>query len=162
VTREEEKMKSLKLVIIAAIGCMSVVFISGSAHAQLLGIIDDYCAEVARGADEALGELGEATADLADCYDEFDDCMSGIFGSDPVECIGDYGQCINRAENDLRRACSEFLRDFRGDTRRAERSARREGVRREFQDWINGDSDSRNECLDSAFAASLVCAGLAE
>ena len=57
-------MKSLKLVIIAAIGCMSVVFISGSAHAQLLGIIDDYCAEVARGADEALGEPDEATADL--------------------------------------------------------------------------------------------------
>ena len=157
-------MKSLKLVIIAVIGCMSVVFISGSAHAQpqsLPGIIANYCVEVAEGAGEALGELDEASADLADCYDEFDDCMSGLFGSDPVKCIQNYNQCINRAENDLRRACSGFLTELRGDTRRAERDARRHQVLFEFRQWLNGDSDSRNQCMAPAFAASLTCARLA-
>ena len=152
-------MKSLKLLITAVMGCMSVVFISGSAHAQLQGIIDDYCAEVAQGVGETIGELDEAAADLVDCYDEFDDCMSGLLGSNPVECIAGFGQCIDRAANDLSRACSEFVTEFRGDTRRAGISADSQGVGAEFLDWLSSDSPERNECLAPALATAQVCAG---
>lgn len=153
-------MKFMKLFSSAAAAFLLAVVLPGSAHAQLPGIIDDYCAELEQGAGEAADELTEATNDLQDCYPEFDECISGLFGRDPVECIGRYSQCITCGENDVRRACSDFLREFQGDTRRAERDARQQRVLGEFRDWFyNGPGNE--ECLAPSLGVAALCAGVA-
>ena len=78
-------MKSLKLVISAAIGCMSVVLLSGSARAD---VIIDYCEEVDQNVTTTASEMADASADLVDCVDELDECMHGrgLF-DEPSRCI---------------------------------------------------------------------------
>jgi len=91
-----------KLILSAATACLLAAFGYGSAHAQppLLGIIQDFCEDVAQDSSDAQAELGEATADLPDCAEEFDDCQSGLFGNDPVSCLVHYGEC-NIGEGEL-------------------------------------------------------------
>jgi hypothetical protein len=151
-------MKSMKLVIIAAIGCISVAFLSGSANAQLLEIIDDYCTEVAQGADEAADELNEANGDLEDCAVEYEDCLGGFIDRDPVECIGDYKRCLRNGTRDRTQACNSFLAEFSRDTRTAERRADRQDVEDEFLAFLY--SESGQECLAPAIVTGFVCAAL--
>ena len=66
---------------------------------DLADIIIDYCKEVDQNVTSTLKELEEASADLQECSDDFDDCLSGLFQRDPVKCIGDYGQCITFGKN---------------------------------------------------------------
>jgi hypothetical protein len=153
-------MKLMKLFSSAAVACLLAGFLPGSANAGLPEIIIDYCAEIVEGAEEGGDELSEATNDLQDCYPEFNDCISGFFGRGPVECIGKYSQCINRGENDVGQACNDFLREFQGDTRRAERAARKERVKDEFQNWFyNGPGNE--ECLAPSLGVAALCAGFA-
>jgi hypothetical protein len=152
-------MKSLKLIVIAATVCLLAVLLPISAQAQEeQEIIDDYCQEVAREADHALFEIGEATADLQDCYDEYNDCMGGLHSSNPVDCIRDYRRCINRGNNEQLRECRRFLKGFQRDTRRAKRKARRKDVEDEFLDWFYSP-DKEEECLSQAHNVALLCAG---
>jgi hypothetical protein len=161
--KEISKVKSLMLIMSAAIGCMAILIVSGAAIAKppspedLAVIISDYCDEVDQNVTSTLTELEEASADLQVCSDDFNDCLSGLFQRDPVKCIGDYGQCITFGENDQRQACNAFLIEFKNDTRRAKRSADRNDVEDEFLAWLNGDSPSRNECLNPALGTALVC-----
>jgi hypothetical protein len=165
---EGQKMKSMKLVIIAAIGCMSVAFLSGSAQAQiggpdLQGEVDDYCAEVDQNVESTLSELGDASGDLGVCSGEFKACMlgQGIFDK-PSICFRDYKRCIRIGTRDQKQACQAFLLEWGNDTRRAERSAKRDGILSLFRDWLHGDTTivddpTSEECLAAAFFVSDVC-----
>jgi hypothetical protein len=165
---EGQKMKSMKLVIIAAIGCISVAFLFGAAQAQiggpdLQGEVDDYCDEMDQNVENTLKELGDASTDLAVCSGEFKSCMlgQGIF-DEPSNCIRDYKRCIRLGKRNQRQGCKEFLLEWGNDTRRAEKSAKREGILPLFRDWLHGDSSrvddpTSEECLEPAFFVSNVC-----
>jgi hypothetical protein len=150
-------MKYQKLYLITATVCL-LAFFASSAHAQLAEIIVDYCEEVLQASDEGADELADAIKDLEDCYDEYDDCLSGVFSSNPVECIRDYRRCLANGVQDKEQACNEFLREFSADTRRAESQADRQDVEDEFLLFLY--SDAGQKCLAPALATSLVCAGL--
>ena len=130
------------------------------AVAQEGGVISDYCEEVADNIDDTADELADANADLADCFDEYDDCLNGFIDKEPVKCIRDFARCIRLGKRDQTQACDLFLRQFKGDTRRAFKSARRLGVENEFLLWFHGEES--DVCLDPARATSLLCAGLTE
>jgi hypothetical protein len=138
---------------------VTILFVlPGSAHAELLGIIDEYCTELAQATEEAVRELGNASRDLGECVDEFDDCLGGLFDKDPVKCIRDYGQCIQFGNNDLNHTCTEFLHEFRRETKQAERKADREDVEDEFLLWIQ--SEHSDVCLAPAVDVAVLCAGI--
>jgi hypothetical protein len=150
-------MKYQKLILITSTVCL-LAFFSSSAHAQLSEIIVDYCEEVLQASGEAADELAEATSDLEDCYDEYDDCLGGLINKDPVKCISDYTRCLSNGEKDQNQACGRFLREFKDDTRTAERQADRADKEDEFLIFLY--SDAGHECLTPALAISLACAGL--
>jgi hypothetical protein len=164
-------MKSLKMLLVAAISCMAVVFLSGSAQAKpggpggpdLQEIVDDYCDEMDQNVASTFSELGDATGDLAVCSGEFSACMlgQGLF-DEPSNCIRDYKRCIRLGKRDQKQACQAFLLEWGNDTRRAERSAKRDGTLPFFRDWLHGDPSpvdepTRDECLATAFLLSDVC-----
>jgi hypothetical protein len=157
-------MKTQKLLVIAAIVCLLAVFVSGSAYAQppLPRIIVAFCQEVDGLALEAGDELGEATRDLAECIDEFQDCRGGRgIGNDPlVECLNDGNRCTSRANNEQQRACDEFRVEFKDAYNDALRQARFNGVGDKFEDFFDTRSGRRQDCLRPAIQASRACAGL--
>jgi hypothetical protein len=145
-------MKYCKMFVILSVICL---LIDGSANAQNIG---DYCADVARASEEAVDELGEATRDLEDCYNEYDDCLRGFLNESPVRCISDYSRCLSNGSQEQTQACNKFLREFKDDTRTALRQADRADKEDEFLIFLY--SDAGQECLEPALAASLLCAGL--
>jgi hypothetical protein len=155
--REEHQIKVLVTIASAA---LLAVFFSGPVQAQVEDVIDDYCREVARDADEAVDELEEGQRDLEDCVVEFEDCLNGIFSDDPVDCIQEYSSCISFGQRDQVQVCAEFLREFKFATRDALRTARRKDVEAEFFVWFY--SSASDECLDPAKGVALVCAGITE
>jgi hypothetical protein len=155
-------MKFHKLFTIAAAVCLSVVFLAGPAHADLQSVVIDYCDEVSQNVTSTARELDEASDDLVECIGDFDDCMNGLLSKNPVKCIGDYTKCIKFGKRDQKQACTAFLLEWGNDTRRAERSARRDHVKNDFVDWIFGDTSevddpTSDECLNPAFLISDVC-----
>jgi hypothetical protein len=57
------------------------------------------------------------------------------------------------------------MREVAGDTRRAERQARRARVQDEFLDWWDGNSSvepTREECLDTVQIIALACGRIIE
>jgi hypothetical protein len=130
-------MKTQKLLVIVASVCLMAFFISGSAYAQdeLDQIIAAYLAEFQENSDETLSDLNDVSRDLRQCFDGFEDCTD-TFGEDNplVECLGDFIPCVREEGNDKNRTCTSFLREFRGDFRRASRDARQEGVEEEFKE----------------------------
>jgi hypothetical protein len=161
---EGQKVKSVKLFIIAAAVCLSVGFFSGSAQAQIQSIVVNYCVEVADSAVQAAEELAEGNLELLACVEEYGQCLDGLFG-DFSRCFKDYGQCINRADSNQLRACRVLLREVAGDTRRAERKADRDDVEDEFLDWWDGNSSvepTREECLDTVQIIALACGRIIE
>ena len=128
-------MKTQKLIVIAAIVCLMAFFISGSAYAQAEEIIDEYLGEYQENVNETLRELENTSHDLRQCFDEFEDCTDP-FGKDQelVQCLGDFIPCTREESTDKQRTCTQFLREFRGDFRRASRDARRAGVEEQFKE----------------------------
>ncbi len=151
-------MGTFKLTAIAVAGCLWVGLAPGSANAGLAEVIADYCDEVAQNVDNTQSELENASEDLAECDNELDRCFrgAGLF-DEPSDCIRDYAQCTKRGKRDQKQACSTFLREFRGDTNRAERKADREDVEDEFLDWFNSDIDQRNACIVPAQVIAAIC-----
>ena len=153
-------MKPIKLFKSAAVVCFLAVFNAVPAYAQVGEVITDYCEKVLNNSDRTLIRLEEATGDLLDCADEYDDCGSGLLGSDPVECISDYRRCIRRGNSEQDRACNKFFSDLKSDTRSAERDADRADVEDEFQLWFSENWDDPDSCLAPARTVSTLCAGL--
>jgi hypothetical protein len=147
-------MKIQKLLVIAASLCLLAVFVSGSAYAQdeLDQIIAAYLAEFTENSATTLDEVQDISRDLQQCFDRFEDC-SDSFGreNEVVECLGDFISCVRREGRDKDRECSRFLREFRGDYRRASRDARREGVEEEFKE---------SPAVQNTVAVALGIAGL--
>jgi hypothetical protein len=111
--------------------------ISGSAYAQdeLDQITAAYLAEFTENSDDTLRELEDVSRDLRQCFDRFEDCKDGFGKEKPlVECLSEFIPCVSRESRDKDQTCTSFLREFRGDYRRASRDARREGVEEDFQD----------------------------
>ena len=148
-----------KLVFVCAALVLSLAF-TGSAVAQEEGVIADYCEEVVDNVADTADELAEANADLANCFDEYDDCLNGFIDKEPVKCISDFAHCISVGKRDQTQACDLFLRQFKGDTRRAFKSARRRSVENEFLLWFHGEES--DVCLDPARATSLLCASFTD
>jgi hypothetical protein len=106
-------MKSLKMLLVAAISCMAVVFFSGSAQADLDDIIGNYCEDVLANVSQTAVALVNASVDLTECDVELDQCLrdEGRF-SDPSRCIRDYTRCTRvgkgdqRLSSDSRRSCA--------------------------------------------------------
>ena len=130
-------MKFQKLLVIVGSVCIMAFFISGSAYARddLAQIIAEYLAEYQENTDETLRELENVSRDLRQCFDEFEDCTDS-FGKDQelVQCLGDFIPCTREESTDKQRTCTQFLREFRGDFRRASRDARRADVEEQFKD----------------------------
>jgi hypothetical protein len=158
-------MKTKKLLVIAASVCLSVAFLAGSAQADdLQGEVDDYCAEMDQNVENTLKELTDASADLGACSFEFTACMfgQGII-DEPSNCIRDYQRCIRFGKRNQEQGCAEFLLEWGNDTRRAEKSAKRDDILPSFRDWLHGDETivadpTSQECLSPAFFVSDVCA----
>ena len=114
------------------------VFVCGSAYADepVDTIIPDYLAEFHRNVNETLGDVENISFDLRQCFNDFEDCMDppGI-GEDPnvVQCLNDFIPCVRKEGDDKDRTCTDFLREFRGDYRRALRDARQANVKDEFE-----------------------------
>ena len=154
-------MKLTKLFNGALAALALTVFLPASAHAQLAEVIADYCEEVLQNSDSTLFKLEDATSDLLDCADDYNDCGTGLFDDDPVDCISDYRQCISRGNREQDQACNTFLTDLRSDTRSAERQADRARVEDEFLLWFYANWDDPDSCLAPARTVSSLCAGLA-
>lgn len=144
----------------ATVLCLLAVFIPVAAYAQTAEVIEDYCAEVLQNADITLFKLEDSTSDLLDCANDYDDCGTGLFSDDPVDCISDYRQCISRGNREQDQACNTFLNDLRSDTRSAQRSASRADVEDEFLFWFRNNWSDPNSCLAPARTVSSLCAGL--
>ncbi len=153
-------MKLIKLFKTTTVLCLLAVFIPGVAYAQTAEIIADYCAEVLQNSDSTLFKLEDATSDLLDCANDYNDCGSGLFDDDPVDCISDYRQCISRGNREQDQVCNTFLNDLRSDTRTAERRADRADVEDEFLFWFRNNWNDPNSCLAPAKTVSSLCAGL--
>jgi hypothetical protein len=129
-------MKTQKLLVIVASVCLMAFFISGSAYAQdeLDQIIAAYLAEFQENSDETLSDLNDVSRDLRQCFDGFEDCTD-TFGEDNplVECLSEFIPCVSRESRDKDQTCTSFLREFRGDYRRASRDARQIGMEEEFK-----------------------------
>ena len=130
-------MKSQKLIVIVASVCLMAFFISGSAYAEEPDdtIIPDYLAEYQENVNETLRELENTSRDLRQCFNKFEDCTDP-FGKDQelVQCLGDFIPCTREESIDKQRTCTQFLREFRGDFRRASRDARRADVEEQFKE----------------------------
>jgi uncharacterized surface protein with fasciclin (FAS1) repeats len=126
---------------------------------ELAAIISAFCIDTAAASAEGFQELSEATLDLADCFNEFEDCLGGAFGSGPIECLEDFGECINLGNNDQEQACSEFLNELGRAYRDAIGSASALGLEDEFLDWFRSPDSA--PCLAAPLATAALCAGLA-
>jgi hypothetical protein len=158
-------MKFIKLFSSTTAACLLSVFLAGPAQAQLEPIVVNYCVEVADSALQAIEELGEGNLEMLGCVEEYGQCLDGLFGPDFSRCFKDYGQCIKRANSDQLQACEVFLREVAGDTRRAEREARSDGVASEFIDWWEGNSlvqPTNEECLDTTQNIAFACGQIIE
>jgi len=154
-------MKYQKLFIIAV-----AVFLSGSAQAQLQGIVDEYCEEAEQNVDRTTEELNEASTDLGECSSSFDSCINNdddLFVK-ASKCIRDYARCIRPGKRDQSDACKDFLRELQDDTRTAERNADQEGVRDDWNAWIYGQPSTvvdptREQCFtdEGVYALADVC-----
>ena len=122
-----------KLTLIALLFFFPVFLPASAAHAQLAGIIRDFCDEVGEDTEEFIEEAADAARDSQECFDDFDDCTSGIIDRDPIKCIDNFARCSKRATRDKQQACAEFFHEFRRDYSRASREARRERLKDEFQ-----------------------------
>jgi hypothetical protein len=154
------KIKLIKLFICVAFACLLTVVLPGAAYAQLGEIIADYCEEVLQNSENTLSKLEDATIDLLDCANDYDNCGTGLFGEDPVDCISDYRQCISRGNREQDQACNTFLNDLRSDTRTAESRADRADVEDGFLLWFHDNWDDPASCLAPARTVSSLCAGL--
>jgi hypothetical protein len=144
-------MSALRLMKIASMGSVTAFLLAGAAYADT---ISDYCEEVDQNVASTAEELADASGDLTECSVDLDDCMHGLgLFFEPSRCIRGYGRCTRVGKRDQRQACERFLREWGGDTRRAERDGGDA-----FLTWIHGDSASRNECLDGAVGTAEVCA----
>jgi hypothetical protein len=153
-------MKFQKKFTPAAAACVLALFLPAPAYAQLAEVIADYCAEVLQNSDSTLFKLEDATSDLVDCAEDYNDCGTGLFDDDPVDCISDYRQCISRGNREQDQVCDTFLNDLRSDTRTAERRADRADVEDGFLAWFHNNWDDENSCLAPARTVSSLCAGL--
>ncbi len=122
---------------------------ASAAHAQLPGIIQEFCTDAGQATDDFLGELGNAARELRDCFDDFDDCTSGRGESG---CLGNFRRCSERARKDKEQACSEFQREFRDAFNDASSDARQQGLEDEFQ-----DSPTVQEKVDIAQSFGGLC-----
>ena len=152
-------MKPVKLFKSAAVVGLLAVFLPGTAYAQLGEVIADYCEEVLQNSESTLFKLEDATSDLLDCAEDYNDCGTGLFDDDPVDCISDYRQCIGRGNREQDQACNTFFNDLRSDTRSAERRADRADVEDGFLLWFHNNWDEES-CLTPARTVSSLCAGL--
>ena len=130
-------MKSYKLLVIVASVCLLAVFVCGSAYAEepYDTIIPEYLAEYQENVNETLRELDNISHDLRDCFDDLERCEGRADnGVEVAECLGKFIPCTREESTDKQRTCTQFLRGFRGDFRRASRDARRAGVEEQFKD----------------------------
>ena len=153
-------MKFQKLFTNASAICLLAVVLPGPAYAQLAEVIVDYCEEVLQNSESTLFKLEDATSDLLDCANDYNDCGTGLFDDDPVDCISDYRQCISRGNREQDQACNTFLNDLRSDTRTAESRADRADVEDGFLLWFHENWDDPASCLAPARTVSSLCAGL--
>ena len=122
---------------------------ASAAHAQLPGIIQEFCTDAGQATDDFLGERGNAARELRDCFDDFDDCTSGRGESG---CLGNFRRCSERARKDKEQACSDFQREFRDAFDDASSDARQQGLEDEFQ-----DSPTVQEKVDIAQGFGGLC-----
>ena len=153
-------MKLKKMLSSVTAACLLAVFIPGTAQADppLPGIIAEFCSEVLRDADDALDELGEASRDLLNCGDEFEDCQRGLLNNGPVSCLIEIVNCADNANQDATQACNFFsnqLGDAYEDTLREARRAG-PGVEGRFQEWLL--TERGRACLQPAVIVTSTCA----
>jgi hypothetical protein len=123
---------------------------------NLAEIIVGYCEEVARDTGEAIDELDEAYRDLEDCFGEYDDCQSGISDGNPLTCLQDYVECLDRGVDELESACSDFNRELTNATNSAFEEAAQHGLEDEFIQFLY--SPAGEVCLAAAKEINLLCA----
>ena len=152
-------MKIQKLLVIAASVCLLAVFVSGPAYARSpLEIAQEFCDEVDDAAEEATEELAEAAGDLQECREDVQDCSGGFINREPVECIRDFNQCVDRAYEDAAQACRAFQRRLEDAYDDALRRARRQNQRTERRVQTLLANRLREECFAEAVAISRRCA----
>lgn len=150
-------MKNYKLLIIA-IGLVSAFFLPSYAQAQLNEIIVEFCEDTSDAVDDAVRELGRASEDLEECFEDYDDCLNGfLFGNDPADCLDRFFHCYKRGNREEARACRDFTREFKDAYEDARREARRDNVEDEFL-----NSQQVQDCLLSGLAAGKICAEVTE
>lgn len=91
-----------------------VLFLPASAaHAQLLDIIDEFCADVGIITDDFVDEIGTARSVLQVCFADYIDCQGPALDLGSSECIGDFRRCSERANRKAEASCSDFQNDYR-------------------------------------------------
>ena len=141
---------------LAALLFLIPVILPGSAHAQLLGIIAEYCVEFEELSNEVRAELGDSVIDVVDCFDDFDRCQARARnGRQSGRCIQDLGHCLSRENRDQQEACREFMRGYEDAFEDAARQARRNRVQDEFL-----ESEKVLEKTAEALQIAALCAGL--
>ncbi len=152
-------------VAIAALFFLGVV-LPLPANADLQGIVDDYCSELITDSQEMYFYMQETgfQKNMHFCKNKYLDCIYET-RTKTVECINEYRLCINTEWRKYRKVCATYLNSFRSSTRRAQGSARSEGVKDEFLDWLYGDTSvvsepSSGECLgdDGHLDGAWYCA----
>ena len=152
-------MKSQKLFVITVSICLLAVFVAGPAYSSSFPETkDEFCTEVANDSVNAISEISEATADMADCVDEYSDCTDGLFTDSRVECLSDGLNCVNWANSDQEQACASFANDFDRAYTRALRQSRNNGTEDLFLGWLN--SSQSQSCLQPAHVITATCAGV--
>ena len=157
--------------ILATLGTLSLTACSGSGDPETtvagggrggtecgfltLSITD---APVDDAAEEASEELAEAAGDLQECREDVQDCSGGFINREPVECIRDFNQCVDRAYQDAAQACNIFTKRIEDALDDALRKARRSNQRVERRVQSLLANRLREECFAEAVAISRRCA----
>ena len=145
--------------------CLFIALLPESAQAQdsMGQVKTEFCEDVSSASNEALDDLSEATADLADCAVEFEDCGSGVFNSNPASCLVEFLQCTSEANQDQGNACEWFARRLGSTFLEAMRDARQVDPEKGEQRFLNFlDRNNGQQCLEPARLTASLCAALTQ
>jgi hypothetical protein len=119
-------------------------------------IVFEYCEATQDLIDEANQELSRNGEDLAECFDDQDQCQRRADDAqDSVQCVSRFSRCANNSIRDLEQSCGSFLRGFRDEYKDAMRAADRNDV----------DDEVRTNprfvaCTGNALDTVALCGGI--
>jgi len=157
-------MKFIKLFTSTASVCLLAAFVSGAAQAESLDdIVDGYCASVGQTVGDANTELDNAYVLGSECIIDAQDCTDNLGPRDSAaSCLSDFSRCAKRAKKAQGSACTDFVREWKAETKAAERLAKRNGVLPGFYLWVQGKdnppvSPTSTECFYGAYQLAEDC-----